>query len=199
LSCIDSRTPAELIFDMGIGDIFSIRIAGNIAREKVLGSMEYSCCVAGAKLILVLGHTSCGAVHTAVELARKEQTAEEATGCKHIDVLINDIQHSIDRHIPIPLPEDPVRDSYVDDVARRNVQRTMAVIRHQSQPLSRLIHEGKLAVVGGLYDVRSGEVSFFALDGAISESVLAEPKYAHGLRRANARGAELPSSPSASE
>ena len=199
LSCIDSRTPAELIFDMGIGDIFSIRIAGNIARDKVLGSMEYSCCVAGAKLILVLGHTSCGAVHTAVELARKEQTAEEATGCKHIDVLINDIQHSIDRHIPIPLPEDPVRDSYVDDVARRNVQRTMAVIRQQSQPLSRLIHEGKLAVVGGLYDVRSGEVSFFALDGAISESVLAEPKHAHGLRRANARGAELPSSPSASE
>lgn len=197
LSCIDSRTPAELIFDMGIGDIFSVRIAGNIARDKVLGSMEYSCCVAGAKLILVLGHTSCGAVRTAVELARKEQTAEQATGCKHIDVLINEIQHSIDPNVPMPLPDDPatpVRDDYVDDVARRNVERTMAVIRHQSQPLNRLIHEGKLAVVGGLYDVRTGEVSFFALDGAISESVLAESKRS---RRTNARTAELP--PSAAE
>jgi carbonic anhydrase/SulP family sulfate permease len=202
LSCIDSRTPAELVFDMGIGDIFSVRIAGNVARDKVLGSMEYSCCVAGAKLILVLGHTSCGAVRTAVELARKEQTAEEATGCKHIDVLVNDIQHSIDPNIPMPLPDDPatpVRDSYVDDVARRNVQRTMAVIRHQSEPLNRLIHEGKLAVVGGLYDVRTGEVSFFALDGAISEAVLAEPKRPHRPRRTNARGAELPSSPSAAD
>jgi carbonic anhydrase len=202
LSCIDSRTPAELIFDMGIGDIFSVRIAGNVAREKVLGSIEYSCCVVGAKLILVLGHTSCGAVRTAVELARKEQTAEEATGCKHIDVLINDIQHSIDPNIPMPLPDDPatpVRDSYVDDVARRNVQRTMAVIRHQSEPLNRLIHEGKLAVVGGLYDVRTGEVSFFALDGAISESVLTEPKRPRRARRTSARGAELPSSPTAAD
>jgi carbonic anhydrase/SulP family sulfate permease len=106
-SCVDSRTPAALIFSMGIGDIFSVRIAGNVARDKVLGSMEYSCCVAGAKLILVLGHTSCGAVRTAVELARKEQTAEEATGCKHIDVLINDIQQSIDPNVPMPLPDDP--------------------------------------------------------------------------------------------
>jgi len=202
LSCIDSRSPAELIFDMGIGDIFSVRIAGNVARDKVLGSMEYSCCVAGAKLILVLGHTSCGAVRTAVELARTEQTAEEATGCKHIDVLINDIQHAIDPNIPMPLPDDPatpVRDSYVDDVARRNVQRTMAVIRHQSEPLNRLIHEGKLAVVGGLYDVRTGEVSFFALDGAISESVLTEPKRPRRARRTSARGAELPSSPTAAD
>jgi carbonic anhydrase len=202
LSCIDSRTPAELIFDMGIGDIFSVRIAGNVAREKVLGSVEYSCCVVGAKLILVLGHTSCGAVRTAVELARKEQTAEEVTGCKHIDVIINDIQHSIDPNIPMPLPDDPatpVRDSYVDDVARRNVQRTMAVIRHQSEPLNRLIHEGKLAVVGGLYDVRTGEVSFFALDGAISESVLTEPKRPRRARRTNARGAELPSSPTVAD
>jgi carbonic anhydrase len=202
LSCIDSRTPAELIFDMGIGDIFSVRIAGNIARDKVLGSMEYSCCIAGAKLILVLGHTSCGAVRTAVELARKKQTAEEATGCKHIDVLINDIQHSLDPHVPMPLPDDPatpVRDDYVDDVARRNVERTMAVIRHRSQPLNRLIQQGKLAVVGGLYDVRTGEVSFFALDGAISESVLAEPTRPHRPRRINSPGAELPSSPSTSD
>lgn len=206
LSCIDSRTPAELVFDLGIGDIFSIRIAGNVAREKVLGSLEYSTVVAGAKLILVLGHTRCGAVRTAVELARNEQTAEEATGCKHIDVLINDIQRAIDPNIPMPRPEDPntpIRDSYVDDVARRNVQRTMAIIRQQSEPINRLIHEGKLAVVGGLYDVRTGEVSFFALDGAISEAVLATPSH-HRLKHAKktagpAAPAELPSSPGAAD
>jgi carbonic anhydrase len=201
LSCIDSRTPTELIFDMGIGDVFSIRIAGNVARDKVLGSMEYSTVVAGAKLILVLGHTSCGAVRTAVELARQGKSAEEATGCKHIDVLLNDIQEAIDPHIPMPLPDDPatpVRDSYVDDVARRNVQRTMAIIRQQSEPLNKMIHEGQLAVVGGLYDVRTGEVTFFALDGAISESVLAKPKRTRNKKgRASRPPAELPSSPTA--
>jgi MFS superfamily sulfate permease-like transporter/regulator of extracellular matrix RemA (YlzA/DUF370 family) len=176
VSCIDSRAPVELIFDMGIGDILSVRIAGNIARDKVLGSIEYGCCIAGAKLVLVLGHTSCSAVRMAVELERRDQLAEETLGCKHIGVLVDDIQEAIDPNIPIPLPEDPetpVCDSYVDDVARRNVQRTMAVIRRKSEPLSRLIHEGKLAVVGGLYDVRTGEVSLFALDGAIRESLLA--------------------------
>jgi carbonic anhydrase/SulP family sulfate permease len=204
LSCIDSRTPAELVFDLGIGDVFSVRIAGNVAREKVLGSIEYSTVVAGAKLILVLGHTSCGAVRAAVELARKDQTAEEATGCKHLDTLVNDIQDAIDPNIPMPLPENPdtpVRDSYVDDVARRNVQRTMAIIRQRSEPLNRLIHEGKVAVVGGLYDVRSGEVTFFALDGAISESVLSEARRPKRPRkRSNAHGvAELPSSPTAAD
>jgi carbonic anhydrase/SulP family sulfate permease len=202
LSCIDSRTPAELIFDMGIGDIFSVRIAGNVAREKVLGSIEYSTCVAGAKLILVLGHTMCGAVRTAVELARQDQTAEEATGCKHIDVLINDIQQAIDPNIPMPVPDDPktpVRDSYVDDVARRNVQRTMAIIRQRSEAVNRMILEGKLAVVGGVYDVRTGEVTFFALDGNISESVLAEPRRSKRPRLQHNSGAptELPSSPTA--
>jgi MFS superfamily sulfate permease-like transporter len=204
LSCIDSRTPAELIFDMGIGDIFSVRIAGNVAREKVLGSIEYSTCVAGAKLILVLGHTMCGAVRTAVELARQEQTAEEVTGCKHIDTLINDIQQAIDPNIPMPVPEDPatpVRDSYVDDVARRNVQRTMAIIRQRSEAVNRLILDGKLAVVGGVYDVRTGEVTFFALDGAISEAVLAEPRRAKRprLQRPAGAPAELPSSPTAAD
>lgn len=201
LSCIDSRTPTELLFDMGIGDMFSIRIAGNIARDKVLGSMEYSTVVAGAKLVLVLGHTGCGAVRTAVELARKDQTAEEATGCKHIDVLINPIQEAIDPNIPMPLPDDPatpVRDSYVDDVARRNVQRTMATIRQQSEPLNRLIQEGKLAVVGGMYDVRTGEVNFFALDGAISEAAL-DGRRASRKKPGSSRSADLPSSPTAAD
>ncbi len=204
LSCIDSRTPAELIFDLGIGDVFSIRIAGNVARDKVLGSMEFGTRVAGAKLILVLGHTSCGAVKAAVELARKGQTAEAAMGCKHLDVLVNEIQRAIDPQIPLPIPDDPgtpVRESYTDEVARRNVQRTMAVIRQQSEALNQLVKEGRLAIVGGLYDVRTGEVTFFALDGAISEAVLAElrtkkrTKKKHGSRSVT----DLPSSPSAVE
>ncbi|HWO08907.1 MAG TPA: SulP family inorganic anion transporter [Polyangiaceae bacterium] len=203
LGCIDSRAPVELIFDLGIGDVFSARIAGNVARDKVLGSIEYATVVAGAKLVLVLGHTCCGAVRAAVEFARQDRTAEEATGCKHIDVLVNDIQNSIDPNLPIPVPSDPntpVRDSYVDEVARRNVQRTMAVIRQQSEPLNRMIQEGKLALVGGMYDVRTGEVSFFALDGAISESMLSEGRRARRARKArNSPAAELPSSPSAAD
>lgn len=177
LSCIDSRTPAELIFDLGIGDVFVIRIAGNIARDKVLGSMEFGTLLAGAKLILVLGHTSCGAVKAAVDLAQKGQTAEQAMGCTHLDVLVSEIQRAIDPELPLPVAtgsHNGLRESYVDEVARRNVQRTMAVIRQQSGALDGLVREGKLAIVGGLYDVRTGEVNFFALDGAISESVLAE-------------------------
>jgi carbonic anhydrase/SulP family sulfate permease len=192
----------ELIFDLGIGDVFSVRIAGNIARDKVLGSIEYGTVVAGAKLVLVLGPTSCGAVRAAGEFARKDQTAEEVTGCKHIDVLLSDIQNAIDPSIPMPVPDDPatpVRDSYVDNVARRNVQRTMAVLRQQSEPLNRMIQEGKIALVGGMYDVRTGEVEFFALDGAISESVLSNPGRPQRSRatRKSRPPAELPSSPGA--
>lgn len=179
LSCIDSRTPTELIFDLGIGDVFSIRIAGNVAQDKVLGSMEFGTKVAGAKVALVLGHTSCGAVKAAVDLARRGQTAAEALGCKHLDVLVDEIQEAIDPQLQMQLPEDtatPVRDSYVDDVARRNVQRTMVMIRQHSEAMNELVKDGKLAIVGGLYDVRTGEVSFFALDGDISESVLTRRK-----------------------
>ena len=139
-----------------------------------------------------------------MELARKDQSAEEATGCKHLDVLVQDIQNAIDPNIPMPRPENPetpVRDSYVDDVARRNVQRTMAVIRQQSEAINKLITEGKIAVVGGLYDVRSGEVTFFALDGAISESVLNEARRPKRARKFghNHAAAELPSSPTAAD
>jgi carbonic anhydrase/SulP family sulfate permease len=201
LSCIDSRTPAELIFDLGIGDVFSIRIAGNVTSDKVLGSMEFGTKIAGAKLILVLGHTSCGAVKAAVDLDQHGKTAEDALGCRHLDGVITEIQQAIDRNLPVPVSDErtgSVRSSYVDDVARRNVQRSIALIRQRSPVLNQLIEGGKLAVVGGLYDVHTGEVSFFALDGAISESVLARSaksaRPAAGSRPFN----ELPSSPSAS-
>src|SRR4029077_7697942 len=97
LSCIDSRTPSELIFDLGLGDIFSVRIAGNITSRKELGSIEYACAVAGAKLILVMGHTRCGAVTDAVSPLDMSRTAAEATGCGHLDQVIQAIEPSLER------------------------------------------------------------------------------------------------------
>src|SRR5262249_57598927 len=96
LSCIDSRTPAELIFDLGMGDIFSVGIGGNVASRKVLGSVEYGCAVAGAKLILVMGHTGCGAVSAAVDLACSSGTVAEVTGCAHLEHIVHEIQQLTD-------------------------------------------------------------------------------------------------------
>lgn len=163
LSCIDSRTPSELIFDLGLGDIFSVRIAGNIARDKVLGSMEYSCAVAGAKLILVMGHTSCGAVNAAVDLICSHKTAAEATGCVNLDSLITEIQLSVDMST-CKKPDEWAsgeKAAYANEVSRRNVLRTMRMIRERSSTLDGLVNEGKVAIVGGLYDVATGQVSFF--------------------------------------
>ena len=163
LSCIDSRTPAELVFDLGLGDIFSVRIAGNIARDKVLGSMEYSCAVAGAKMILVMGHTSCGAVNAAVDLICSSKTAAEATGCVNLDSLITEIQLSVDpgtcKREGEWLPGEKA--AYANEVSRRNVLRTMRMIQERSSTLADMVKEGRLAIVGALYDIQMGEVSFF--------------------------------------
>ena len=96
LGCIDSRTPAELIFDLGVGDMFVVRIAGNISSRKVLGSLEYGCAVAKAKLILVMGHTRCGAVTTAVNTATSTESIARLTGCPHVEPVLREIQESID-------------------------------------------------------------------------------------------------------
>ncbi|HXS16350.1 MAG TPA: solute carrier family 23 protein, partial [Polyangiaceae bacterium] len=144
LSCIDSRNSSELIFDLGIGDIFSVRIAGNVAKEKVLGSIEYSCAVAGAKLIVVMGHTSCGAVTTAVASYGHPEAVVQSTGCTHIDVLLREIQKSIDPSDPIPnqkqAPE--MFSDYVDGVAVRHVQHTIDHILTSSPALARLVSSG---------------------------------------------------------
>ena len=172
LSCIDSRAPAELIFDLGLGDIFNARIAGNIARDKVLGSMEYGCAVAGSKLILVMGHTSCGAVNAAVDLIGAGKSASEATGCVNLDGLITEIQQSVDlRTIKKPdqwLPGEKA--AYANEVSKRNILRTMHKIRERSSTLDDLVRKGRIAIVGALYDIKTGEVSFFQT----SESSLAK-------------------------
>jgi carbonic anhydrase/SulP family sulfate permease len=162
LSCIDSRSPVELLFDMGLGDAFVIRIAGNVAKEKVLGSMEFACALAGSRLVLVMGHTNCGAVKAAVELFETGNTASQATGCQHLDALVNEIQLSIE---PGTKPRGDwvtpeTKLAFVDDVATRNVLRTIAGIRSASRTLRELEEAGKIAILGAMYDIKTGRVTF---------------------------------------
>ncbi|MFO0797422.1 MAG: SulP family inorganic anion transporter [Gemmataceae bacterium] len=166
LSCIDSRTPAELIFDLGVGDVFSVRLAGNVTSRKAIGSIEYACAVAGAKLVVVIGHTRCGAVGAAVDLAAAGQTARQATGCEHIDDVVDDVQRSVDRAecqaaTKLPAAE---KQAFVDGVARRNVARAVAELVEQSGTLARLVREGRILVVGGMYDVATGAIEFLPAD-----------------------------------
>ncbi len=175
LSCIDSRTPAELIFDLGLGDIFSVRIAGNISSAKVLGSMEYGCAVAGAKLIVVIGHTQCGAVTAAVNFVGSQTNVEQATGCQHLEPIIHEIQNAIDlpscqhaEHWP-----EQQRANLIDAVARRNVMHTVECILRESRSINRLVQEGRLAVVGAMYDVVTGQIDFFTEEEAGVQSAAA--------------------------
>ena len=124
LSCIDSRTPVELIFDLGMGDIFSIRIAGNITSPKILASAEYACAVAGAKLLIVIGHTRCGAVSAAVKLLDSRRMVAEETGCQHLESIIHEIQRSADSvSRQTTEPTSPEIVSIVDAVARKKIGR----------------------------------------------------------------------------
>jgi carbonic anhydrase len=156
LSCIDSRTPTELIFDLGVGDVFSVRVAGNVTSPEVLGSIEYACAVAGAKLVLVMGHTRCGAVSAAVDLAAKGISAVAATGCTHIDRVVESVQRSL------PERRDGTGYAFVDAVARRNVLRSVADILGESAALAGLVGDGKLLIVGAMYDVSTGGLAFLS-------------------------------------
>jgi carbonic anhydrase/SulP family sulfate permease len=162
LGCIDSRAPIEHIFDLGVGDAFVARIAGNVARDKMIGSLEFACGVAGAKLLMVLGHTSCGAVKASVELKVAGKTAVEETGCDHLDELVAIIQGSIDsaRVKEFSAMSDEQKKVFVDEVARKNVLNTMSYIREKSRILDRLIREDKVMIVGAIYDVNTGKVEF---------------------------------------
>ncbi len=166
LSCIDSRSPVELIFDLGLGDIFGIRIAGNVLSPKVLGSMEYSCAVAGAKLILVMGHTRCGAVTASVELYSSTQTIAEATGCQHLDDIVHEIQRSIDPDTSrqIASLEPAEKHALIDSVARQNVAHVVQLIPQQSETLARLIQQERLLIIGAMYDVSTGAIDFLPAD-----------------------------------
>lgn len=172
LSCIDSRTPAELIFDLGLGDIFSVRIAGNIISDKVLGSMEYGCAVAGAKLIVVIGHTQCGAVTAAVNFARSSANSEQATGCQHLEPIIHEIQRAIDPQSALRLQQlsENQKPDFIDEIARRNVLHTVERILSESRTINRLVRDGRIAVAGALYDVVTGRIDFFPDTASVAQS-----------------------------
>lgn len=147
LSCLDSRTSSELIFDQGIGDVFNARVAGNILNDDILGSMEFACKAAGAKLIAVVGHSKCGAVKGAcggVELG-------------HLTGLLAKIKPAA---AAVPTTGDKTGYAHVDAVARENVKLVMAQIAERSPILAELIRDGKVALVGGMYDLESGKVVF---------------------------------------
>ena len=151
LSCMDSRTSAELIFDQGLGDIFSIRIAGNIVNTDILGSMEFACKVAGSKLIVVLGHSKCGAVKGA---------------CDHVEMgnltaLLTKLRPAVDDETKTTEQRNSSNSVFVENVAEINVKRTVTAIRDRSYILHEMIEKGEIAIVGGMYDVETGEVSFY--------------------------------------
>ena len=151
LSCIDSRTSAELIFDQGLGDIFSVRIAGNIINEDILGSMEFACKVAGSKIIVVLGHTKCGAVKGA---------------CDHIEMgnltaLLNKIRPAVDDETLTKENRNSNNSVFVENVATINVKRTVKSIMQRSPILKEMIESGQIGIVGGTHDISTGEVTFY--------------------------------------
>jgi carbonic anhydrase len=151
LSCIDSRTSAELIFDQGLGDIFSVRIAGNIINEDILGSMEFGCKVAGSKIIIVLGHTKCGAVKGA---------------CDHVEMgnltaLLTKLRPAVDDEDTITENRNSSNPEFVEKVATINVKRTVKAIMERSPILKEMIEAGEIGMVGGNYDVSNGTVTFY--------------------------------------
>ncbi len=162
LSCIDSRAPVETILDLGLGDIFSIRIAGNVVGPKVLGSLEYSCSVGGSKLIVVLGHTKCGAVSASVKFASSGMAAEQATGCKHLEAIVDRIQESMhtDMYPDLANMNDEQLSRVVDCVTRDNVLHSIEQIVTESETLGELARQGKIGIIGALYDISSGHIEF---------------------------------------
>lgn len=160
LSCVDSRAPVELIFDLGLGDIFSVRVAGNVVGPAVLGSIEYACVVAGAKLVLVLGHTRCGAVSSAVELRSTGADPDTVTGCQHLGGIVRAIDHAIapgSLHGFQQLPR-AQKNALIDGIGRRNVLNVVQGLSRQSEGLRRLRDEQRIAIVGGMYDVVSRDI-----------------------------------------
>ena len=151
LSCIDSRTSAELIFDQGLGDVFSVRIAGNIVNEDILGSMEFGCKVAGAKIIVVLGHTKCGAVKGACD--------NVALG--NLTGLIAKIKPAVDQESVTAENRNSSNGVFVENVAELNVSLSVKNILLKSPIIADMVKNGDIGIVGGIHDIATGEVNFF--------------------------------------
>jgi len=151
LSCIDSRTSAELIFDQGLGDVFSVRIAGNIVNEDILGSMEFGCKVAGAKIIVVLGHTKCGAVKGACD--------NVALG--NLTGLISKIKPAVEQESVTSENRSSSNSAFVENVAELNVSLSVKNILLKSPIIADMVKNGDIGIVGGIHDITTGEVKFF--------------------------------------
>jgi carbonic anhydrase len=151
LSCIDSRTSSELIFDQGLGDVFSIRIAGNVVNTDILGSMEFACKVAGSKLIVVLGHTKCGAVKGA---------------CDHVEMgnlteLLSKLQPAVYEEQITKEERSSKNSEFVENVAEINVKRTVKSVLQRSHILAEMIEKGEIGIIGAMYNVETGDVEFY--------------------------------------
>lgn len=151
LSCIDSRTSAELIFDQGLGDVFSVRIAGNIVNTDILGSMEFACKVAGSKLIVVLGHSKCGAVKGA---------------CDHVEMgnlteLLSKLQPAVYQEKETLSDRSSNNSNFVENVAQINVKRSVKNIIERSFILEQMVENGEIGIVGAMHNLETGEVTFY--------------------------------------
>ncbi len=164
LSCIDSRTSAELIFDQGLGDIFSIRIAGNVVNTDILGSLEFACSITGSKLIVVMGHTRCGAVKGA---------------CDHVELgnlteVLSKIQPAIYQERTVTDPEQRTSRNaeFVENVSRLNVRHSVRAIVDRSSILEQLVEAEKIAVIGGTHNIETGLVEFYETEGLFNSADL---------------------------
>ncbi len=151
LSCIDSRTSVELIFDQGLGDVFSVRIAGNIINEDILGSMEFGCKLAGSKIIVVLGHTKCGAIKGA---------------CDHVEMgnltaLLSKIRPAVYDEKTVTENRNSNNDDFVEKVGVINIKRTVHAILERSPILKEMVETGEIGIIGGNHDLTTGEVVFY--------------------------------------
>lgn len=151
LSCIDSRVPVEIVFDQGLGDVFTCRVAGNIINEDVLGSMEFACKVAGAKAIVVLGHTKCGAIKGACD----------GVEMGNLTGLLKKIKPAIEAETSFTENRDSSNDPYVDRVADLNIHNAIREINEKSPIIAEMVRNHEIAIVGGMYDVDTGEVNFY--------------------------------------
>jgi carbonic anhydrase len=150
LSCLDSRIPVEDIFDKGIGDLFVARVAGNLVNEDILGSMEFGCKVAGAKLILVMGHNECGAVKAGIDNVQ----------LGNITSLVNKIRPAVDSSSNFNGDKVTKNNEYVDNVAQNNVRLNMSLIKSKSDILREMVEKGEIKIVGAFYDLNTGKVTF---------------------------------------
>ncbi|MEP3481140.1 MAG: SulP family inorganic anion transporter [Fuerstiella sp.] len=162
LSCIDSRVPTEIVFDLGVGDIFSVRVAGNVIGTKSLGSLEYAVGIAGVKVVLVLGHSRCGAVKSSIQLLAAGKDAMAVTGCQHLQAILDEIAPSVEdlKGKQLDKMTEEEFDALVDQAAAQNVRHTADLVLKRSKVIRDAVDAGQAIVVSAMYDVRTGQIEF---------------------------------------